>query len=206
MRRKYTRRSTRKGFRRYKRRFMRKRYSKKTNQRVYRFARYVDYGEFTIANVINTYTAYNFSLGDLPSSGEFTALFDQYKINAVKITFIPQMNTSISIGTINNPNASARFFSAIDYNDSAAPFSVDEIRQYATCKYTPILRTHTRYIYKPKIVDASGFTISPWISTSVPGANYYGLKIAVEPMDSTSTLSMIYSVEAKFYMSFKNVK
>jgi len=206
MRPKYTRRSTRRGARRYRRRFTRKRYSRKTNQRIYRFTRFVDFGEFTIANNVNTYSAYNFSLSDLPSSAEFTSLFDQYKINAVKIAFLPQQNMSISIGSINNPNASSRFFSCIDYNDSSAPTSIDEVRQYQNCKYTSVLSRHSRYIYKPKIVDASGFTISPWLATSTPGANYFGLKVAVEPMDSTTTLSMIYTVEVKYYMSFKNVR
>lgn len=191
----------------YRKRFTRKsRYSKR-GQKLYLFKRHVDYGEFTISNTINTYTGYNFSLNDLPSASEFTNLYDMYKINCVKITFLPQQTSSISIGTINNPNASSRFFSVIDYNDATAPTSIDELRQYQSCRMTPILRKHKRIIFKPKILDSNGFSISPWLSTaSAPGANYLGLKIAVEPMDSTSTLSMIYTVEAKFYMSFKQVK
>uniref|UniRef100_UPI004047B36E hypothetical protein n=1 Tax=Polynucleobacter sp. TaxID=2029855 RepID=UPI004047B36E len=116
------------------------------------------------------------------------------------------MNTSISTGSINNPNASARFFSAIDYNDGTAPTSLDELRQYQSCKVTPILRTHKRIIFKPKILDTNGYSVSPWMTTANTTANYFGLKVAVEPMDATSTTTMIYTVEAKFYMSFKQVK
>lgn len=192
--------------RNYRRRYTaRSRYSKK-GQKLYLFKRHVDFGEFTVANNINTYTAYNFSLSDLPNSTEFTNLYDMYKINCVKIKFLPQQTQSISIGSINNPNASARFFSAIDYNDGAQPTSIDELRQYQTCKYTPILRQHKRVIFKPKILDTNGFSIAPWMSTASPNANYFGLKVAVEPIDSTSTLSMIYTVECTYYMSFKQVK
>lgn len=178
----------------------------KRGQQLYLFKRFADFGEFTISNSVNTFSAYNFSLNDVPNSTEFTSLYDMYKINAIKIEFLPQQTQSISIGSVNNPNASSRFFSVIDYNDGSAPTSIDELRQYQTCKYTPILQPHKRIIYKPKILDTNGFSISPWMSTASPSANYFGLKVAVEPMDSTSTTSMMYTVEVTYYLSFKQVK
>lgn len=208
-RRTYRRRTYRKrtGIKRtYRRRFRaRTRYSKR-GQKLYLFKRFCDYGEIYISSSTPYFGAYNFSLSDLPNSTEFTSLYDMYKINCVKITFLPQQTQSISIGAINNPNASARFFSVIDYNDGTIPTSLDELRQYQSCKMTPILRPHKRVIFKPKILDSNGFSISPWMSTSSPSANYFGLKIAVEPMDSTTTTTMTYTVEAKLYMSFKQVK
>lgn len=190
----------------YRRRFRaRTRYSKR-GQKLYLFKRFCDYGELSISNALPTFSAYNFSLSDLPNSTEFTSLYDMYKINCVKISFIPQQTQSISIGSINNPNASARFFSAIDYNDGSAPTSLDDLRQYQSCKMTPILRTHKRVIFKPKILDSNGFSISPWMTTASPSANYFGLKVAVEPMESTTTTTMVYTIEAKLYMSFKQVK
>lgn len=209
----YRRRSYRKP--RYQRSFRKRNYRKKFNrryrtsrrgQRLYLYKRFCDYGELTISNAVNTYAAYNFSLSDLPNYTEFTSLYDMYKVNAVKITFIPQVTQSVSSGTVNNPNASSRFFSAIDYNDGTAPTSLDDLRQYQTCRMTPILRQHRRFIMKPKILDSNGFSISPWMTTASATANYYGLKIAVEPMDSTSTTTMMYTIEAKFYLSFKQVK
>lgn len=192
--------------RNYRRRYRtRTRYNKR-GQKLYLFKRHVDFGELTISNSINTYAAYNFSLSDVPNSSEFTSLYDQYKINCVKLKFLPQQTQSVSIGTINNPNASSRFFSVIDYNDGTAPASIDELRQYQSCKYTGILRTHKRVVFKPKILDTNGFSISPWMSTASPNANYFGIKVAVEPMDSTSTLTMMYTIEATYYMSFKQVK
>lgn len=190
----------------YRRRFTKRyRYSKR-GQKLYLFKRHLDYGELTLNNLLPTFAVYNFSLSDLPNSTEFTTLYDMYKINCVKITFLPQMTQNVSLGAVNNAYASTRFFSAIDYNDGNAPTSYDDIRQYQSCKVTPILRPHKRVIFKPKILDSNGFSIAPWMSTASPNANYFGLKVAVEPMDSSSTTSMIYTVEAKFYMSFKQVK
>ena len=188
----------------FKRKFSR-RYNKR-GQRIYRFVRYTSgLGTFIANNILASYGGYNFSLNDLPNVTEFTSLFDMYKINAIKISFIPQMTENISATSANNPYANTRFFSAIDYNDSSTPTTIDELRQYSTCKYTPILKTHTRMIYKPKILDSSSYSVSPWMSTASPSANYFGLKVGVEPTQSTVTTSFEYKIEAKFYMSFKNV-
>lgn len=190
----------------YRRRFLRKRYSKKTGQRIYRFTRHATYAPLIIQSVTETVYAQDFSLNDVWNYTEFTNLYDMYKICAVKIIFTPQQTVSNSLSSINNANASTRFYSAIDYND-AATVTVAQIREYQTCKMTPILKRHKRFIY-PKIMDYN-LTYNPgkpWITCGAPAVNYYGLKCSIEPMDSSSTTSMEYSVEAKFYLMFKNVK
>lgn len=117
------------------------------------------------------------------------------------------MTQNVSLSSFNNPSANARFFSAIDYNDGAAPTSIDQLREYKTCKYTPILKPHKRMIYKPKLLDRGGaYSVTPWVTTDDPFQNYFGLKIAIEPMDSTSIGFMSYNIEAKYYLTFKNVK
>lgn len=190
----------------YRRRYRRTYRYNKRGQKLYLFKRFCNYGELYLSSVNPIYGAFNFSLSDLPNASEFTSLYDMYKINCVKITFYPQQTVSNSINTAYNANASSRFFTVIDYNDSNSPTSLDELRQYQSCKITPVLRQHKRVIYKPKILDTNGFSISPWMSTATPNANYLGLKYAAEPTDATLGASMIYTVEAKLYMSFRNVK
>lgn len=191
----------------YRKRFGRKyRYSKR-GQKLYMFKRWTSvFGVIQADSVTPTLQAFNFSLNDLPNYTEFTNLYDQYKINCVKIMFTPQMTVNNSLSTANNPAANVRFFSAIDYNDSTAPASIDELREYHTCKCTPILRIHKRIIYKPKILDSSSYSLSPWIATSSPSTNYFGLKIGIEPTSSTIDQTMAYSVECRYYMTFKQVK
>lgn len=191
----------------YRRKFRRGTRYNKRGQKVYLFKRHCDFGELTLSNITNTYQGYYFDLSQVPNNNEFTDLYDQYKINAVKITFLPSQTMSNSLSSVNNAQGYVRFFSAIDYNDSSAPTSIDELRQYQSCKYTTVYRKHTRYI-RPKVTDrGSTYTPgNPWINTTAPTQQYFGLKVAVEPIDSTGVTSMIFTVEVKFYMSFKNVK
>lgn len=177
-------------------------------QNVYHFKRYANIGTLVVGNLAPVFNAFVFQLDQVPAETDFTNLFDSYRINGVKITFRPQQTESISIGSINNPSAYARFVSAIDYNDSIGISSVDELREYQSCKCTSILEVHERYIHHPRIQDR-GQTYTPgrpWINCSSPTQEHYGLKVAVEPINSTSTTEMTYSVEAVFYMSFKYVK
>lgn len=194
----------------YKKRTFRKRRTirRKGTQKIYQYKRLSGaFSTFVLSNVANAYTAYNFSLGDVPNYTEFTALYDYYKINAVKVTLLPQMTQNVSLGDVNNAWASKRLFSAIDYNDSSAVTTIDEIRQYQTCKFTPILKRHTRY-FKPRINDSgSVFTPGrPWLLCSSPNTNYFGIKLAGETMNSSGVANMEYTVEVMFYLSFKNVK
>lgn len=194
--------------RNYRKRFTKRTRTSKRGQKLYLFKRHcAPFGALTINDITNTYTAYNFSLNDVPNVSEFTTLYDVYKINAVKITFRPQMTDNVSLSSINNAAASNRFFTAIDYNDSVSPTSIDEIRQYQSCKVTGLLRTHKRY-FRPRIMDSSS-VYSPgnkWLNTATTSTNYFGLKVAVEPTQSTIATSMTYSIECTYYLSFKNVK
>lgn len=171
------------------------------------YKRYVDIGNFFINNITGSGSGLVFTLDQVPGYTEFTNLYDFYKLNAVKLTFYPQMTQNISLGSVNNANASARFFSVIDLNDATAPTSSNDLREYSTCRMTPILRRHSRFL-KPRIQDADKVYTPgrPWLYTSSPSIKHFGLKIFVEPMGSTSTTDMEYKCEAKFYLSFKSVK
>lgn len=190
---------------RYRRRTYR---TNRRGQKVYMYKRMTGvFGTLTVNNVTPTFFGYNFSLSDLPNPTEFTNLYDVYKINAVKMVFIPQQTENISLSTVNNAAANARFFSAIDYTDSTGPSSIDDLRQYQSCKYTPILRPHKRYL-KPRIMD-SGANYNPgrpWLACSSPNVNYFGVYIGVEPISSSVAATMAYSIECTYYVSFKNVK
>ena len=112
---------------RYKSRKSRRIRSKKSQ---YFFSRYTDALGYVNCDGTNpALYAFNFSLSDLPNYTEFTSLYDMYKINAVKITFIPYQTVSNSVATINNADNTARFFSAIDYNDGTAPITTDNLRE-----------------------------------------------------------------------------
>lgn len=199
--------SRKKVTRRPRRRFTkRSRVSRRTGQKVNVFTRFVGLTSIVVDNVFGANGGYNFSLSDVPGYTEFTALYDSFKINAVKITFIPQMTQITNTGGTGNP-FNARFFSVIDKNDDAAPSSANALREYKTCKWSSITKMHKRYIYKPMLITADKFSISTWQACDSPTVNYYGLKYFIEPTGITGvTTTYEYRVEAKYYLSFKNVR
>jgi len=191
----------------FKRRFTRRVRYNKRGTKIHQYKRFTGaLGTLTASSINPVFYGFNFSLNDLPNYTEFTALYDMYKINAIKFVVLPSVTENISLTGVNNPIASARMFSVIDYNDGTAPTTIDQLREYQTCKMTPILKKHKRYIYKPKIFDTNSFSISPWLGTSSPSTNYYGLKLAIEPILSTGVTSMDFTIECVYYLSFKNVK
>lgn len=206
LRRNYKKRYPKRSRKSYRRRFKRRSMLNRRGERKFMYTRNCDRGVLTLTSGSSTFAGFDFSLNDLPNNSEFTALYDNYKINAVKISFIPQQDANVSLSLANNAIANARFFSAIDYTDSSGPVTINELREYKTVKWTSLLRTHTRYIYKPKILDSSGFSVAPWMATTSSAANYFGLKIAIEDIQSTGITSFTYKIECKYYLSFKNVK
>lgn len=166
------------------------------------------FSPLTIDNISKKYEAYNFSLADLTNAATYASLFDSYKILGVEFCFMPQQTANISLGDINNAWGNTRFFSAIDYTDSGSVTSIGEIQEYNTCIATPALQVHKRFIV-PKINDSSSaYNVpgSPWLNTSSTSTNYFGLKIAVDEMQSSTTTTMDYTVECTYWMCFKNAK
>lgn len=188
-------------------------YKKSGNNKIYYFTRYLDGTSafaqpVQVSNITPAFREWQFHLNDVVNYQEFTALYDMYKINAVKVYFYPQQTQSTSLSTFNNADAAARFYSVIDRNDGNTLTQVNDAREYKSCKWTTLFRPHIRYIHKPKIVDR-GDTYTPgnpWIKTTSPDQNYYGLKIAVEPTQAAVATIMTFRVEIKYYLAFKNVK
>jgi hypothetical protein len=124
---------------------------------------------------VDTLTAYSFALTTVPDSGDFTGLYDQYRILQISVEFLP---TSQSGG--------GPLLTAIDYDDAGTPPSVNELLSHSTLmKVAPgsgIVRT-----FQPRIAVAaySGvFTsfaqlTSPWLDNASNGILHYGLKAAI---------------------------
>ena len=134
----------------------RKRKSLSSNNRIYYYSRYARAETVDVGSLSDAFYGFAFQLNRVINYTEFTNLYDMYKINAIKITFMPQQTSNVSLSDFNNANAGKRFFSAIDRNDANVPSSTDELREYKSAKATSILRPHKRYIVKPKILDYVG--------------------------------------------------
>ena len=205
-----------KGKRTYKKRYNKRIPRSLVLKNVHYFKRYYVIGDVFKGSGSSPYLqGFDFSLNDLPNYSEFTALYDSYKICAVKVWFVPGCTTGnidVSTGAPVSAQinfASARCFSAIDYNDSSAPSTINEIREYANCKMSPMVKGHKRY-FKPRQIDSSNAYNLPrniWVDSSVPNRVYYGLKFGID-FNSYNflTTTQIGKLEACIYFKCKSVR
>lgn len=177
-----------------------------SNDRVHFVKRFADGGSFTVANSVYLGVARSFALNQIPGFAELTALYDQYKICGVKIQFIPPFDNRDNLATVDSPNISSRFYTAIDYNDSTPPLSLDELRQYENAKMTTVNEKHVRYIPAPKFLNNSGQNVNDWISTGNPNTAHYGIKFGIEPTLQTGIINYLVNTEYTFYLCFRNIK
>lgn len=205
----YTRRTTRRTVRRRPRKYTRK-YKPRprkmgVKQPVHYFSRFVDKGTITEDGTgTETFGSLSFALNDVPGYTEFTGMFDQYKICAVKVMIIPMYN--VAQGTVSTNLNYYRFISAIDYNDSTAPTSLNDLRQYKTCKVTARTKMHKRY-FRPRVDLDNDYqnpgTVQPWVNSDKPSAAYQALKYGFEHNSGGTT--QVYRVECVYYMKFKGM-
>lgn len=143
------------------------------------------------------------TLTDVPSSSEFTALYDQYKINAFKLTIMPR-STEASVG-----QDSSVIGSVIDYDDNVTPTNVTQLVQYQNLKMTRGSRIHTRYV-KPKIATQvfqtgvlPGYGSSKsYIDVASPDVPHYGLKGYIQQTATVQT----FDLKVDYYLAMKNVR
>lgn len=180
--------------------------------RTYNFKR-----SFYVSNWISSTSAadttagYSFTLAGLPNASEFTSLYDQYRINAVKLRLMPRGNSS----ELNSATGGGicSLFSVIDYDDAAAPTGgVNQMVQYQSLKVTRSDKEHVRY-FKPRINVGAINSVAGgvqnkmntrgWIDCDVSTTEHYGLKFVLE---RTPTGTCIYDAIVTLYMAFKNVR
>lgn len=148
----------------------------------------------------------DFNLNQMPSAGEFTALFDEYKINAVKVTIFPRGNSAE-----NTTGNGSRVFSIVDYDDSTAPSGLNELLQYPGVKSTALTQPHVRYIKTPKVASAvyqSALVTaygarSMWLDCASSTIPHYGVKFWC---NGTNSGTVILDLQIDYFVSFRGVR
>lgn len=151
-----------------------------------------------------------FELQNIPNASEFTSLYDQYKITGIRYSILPRGN-SADIGTSATQGNMGRIFSVLDYDDSTAPASFNEMTQYQNVKMTNNAQTHTRYL-KPRFnLDVLSGSVSltanaprtGWIDCSTADVKHRGVKFGIQ---APTNAVMTYDLMIVYYLAFKNVR
>lgn len=162
-----------------------------------------------------TYGALSFNISQLPNYTEFTALFDQYRINKIKVTLYPHANS-----TETPCNATNDFIPLIafceDTDDATTPTSVDDLNQKPNVRYSrfnkPIsmwIKPHVATeVYRSTITTGYGNIANAWIDSISSDIPHYGFKWAIMG-DSESGVGgnaiMKYEIVVQYYCSFRGV-
>jgi len=138
-----------------------------------------------------------FALNSLPSgfTNAISALFDQYAIFAVY--------ARVSVNATVNVSANPRFFTALDYDNSANLGSVTAIQQYGTVAESTFSEIQERYLEPcnaPALYTGSVFTGfgqgRMWCDSATTNVFHYGLRILVDSIGAsgTGTVNAEYSL------------
>lgn len=171
-----------------------------------------------LANVVVTagnpaFFTINHSLSDLPQVGTFSSLYDQYRILAVKVVFIPQYTVSYASTT---PLVMTEIYTALDFDGAPVPTAVNTINQYTTCRRQLFNRPHVRY-YHPSALSAvtnGGNVITgsvnigsrKWFDIGYPSNLYYGLIGAVTASQSAAIPAQLIRCQCVYYIQCRNVR
>lgn len=158
----------------------------------------------------NQFIGLNFTLSSVINAGEFSALFDQYKITGISLKFYLTRNTA-NASVVNG--AIPRLYIITDYDTSTSPASFDELREYSNCKIWNFGSSKPfTYFFRPKILNEVYRTAvstgtapvrPPWVSTSHLDLQHFGIRLGLENILDPDIAIV---VEPTFYFGCKNVK
>lgn len=172
---------------------------------VHTFKRSVYTASALSVTTANVYSAFSFNLNAVPNSSEFTSLFDQYRVDYIKIKILPR-GSSAEAGTNNNVG---KIFSVIDYDDDTVPTSIDQLMQYPNVKTTRTTSDHTRSfrpqfassVYGSAVLTGYGARRG-WLDCESSTVPHYGMKIAIQGTAG----AQVFDVLIEYILSFKGVR
>lgn len=185
-----------------------KKWKRKISPNLYRFTRWTESSNIVVDSTGDLSVAYTFKLSDLPNYSEFTGLYDQYRIKAVRYQILWQQQellpstTASYIGTV---------LHAIDLDDATSPASANEMYQYKYLKIGKSIGMTKRYL-KPRTLTTmynngvtSAYSLQnrkAWLDAAYPDIQHFGLKLYIQRPSGTTEIAGV--VKMKYYLEFRN--
>jgi hypothetical protein len=138
----------------------------------------------------------------LDQQATLAALFDEYRIDLLQVTFRPHAN--------DNPMTAAttivpQLITVIDLDDSTPPTTLASMREYDGTVIS-VFETQVRTL-KPGMVTASGENrISPWLDMAVPNVPHFGVKWGVEAGAGAQTVFQVWSIQIRMQVTMRHVR
>lgn len=165
----------------------------------------------------NFWRYYTFTTGDVTNFAEFAAVFDEYRIAAIKVTFRPSYDNINVVDGATAPQAYAHVI--VDPESTLVPSGIYGAGNLNAFLENEGLRTYTLNrpfsIYlKPKCSDSifGGGTAArtyraPWIKTTETGVQHRGFHVYLQQNSfSSGNANVKLDTFYTFYLQFRNVK
>lgn len=162
--------------------------------------------------------SFTFRLDQLPSYSEFAVLFDQYKINAVKIDFVPGTTSNDQEGLLGNATAGAsvmytpQVYTIVDLDGN--PQITTQAQTLENSNVRLVKRPFSPfsiYVKHPRLLMAAGgvsgaIPTRGWIDTTQTGAIHHGAGIAGQILSGSTNAVFRCYVTLTYYMCFRKAK
>jgi len=154
--------------------------------------------------VAATFTATYFTFSLIDQYASLALVFDQYKINLIETEWLPRVNVISTLG--NTPGV---FRAVVDFDDVTVLSTVNAASDYENCISIEAYKS-CKHTFVPHIAVAAyqgtfaGYLneTSPWIDSSTPNVQHYGVKTA---WDITSVATNIDQI-SRLWITLKNVR
>jgi len=180
------------------------------NNRITSFIQEIPDTVFSQTATTPAFFAQNYQFGFLDQSGSIAALYDQYRIAMVEVTFRPMFNAN-PLSALSSTIVPL-LYTAIDYDDAVTPTSIGVMRAYANCMESQYETQVRRFV--PHIAVAAyngsfgGFSNSaaPWIDAASTSVQHYGLKVAIDPGATGQTMLQSWTVTTRYLLQCRNLR
>jgi hypothetical protein len=143
---------------------------------------------------------FGFSLNQHPQVSSWTALFDQWCIPQVSISFMSFMSPS-STGTL------AELHTAVDFDNSTNLGSLASLDDYESAQvdllaFNKVVTRSVKPCIKPDTSGASGNAVArSWIDSAFPGTLHFGIRaILAQAATNATTLDVVQTI----WFAFRN--
>jgi len=173
-------------------------------------------GQMSLVGATPLNVAIGFRMDDLGNSASYAALFDQYRIEKVKL-HVKSRNSNTFLANTASPNGSIPVgYAVVDRDDSAAPASPQALMQYDNVLAFNGAESFTIELV-PTITSAvfgagafSGYSTrdsdSMWIDMANTDVIMYGVKISVSNLTASTTSSWTWDIVPEYVVSFRKTR
>jgi len=157
------------------------------------------------------------NVADMPSYGEYTSIFDEYKITGLKMEFRPQFN-SFDNDDLPSANflAMGSFHTAVDtqshtvpsgtFNNTTLNVFLEQAKNIKTWKQSQVASVFLRPSVSRQIAGGTltGTNIpAPWIKTNQTLVDHYGVHTFMQPFSVNGSALMFYDYFITYYVKFR---